>query len=126
MKKIPIIVILLVLGFNFLSICYTLILNFTQYKNDFLSVLLYCVILLFIVILIYLVITRNVKTPIYLSYYFALCLIMTVVETIYLSFNEMGTKVSIIYFLIYFSFFVYVTKSYYIKKYFGSKISKGY
>lgn len=126
MKKIPIIVILLVLGFNFLSICYTLILNFTHYKNDFLSVFLYCVILLFIVILIYLVITRNVKTPIYLSYYFALCLIMTVVETIYLSFNEMGTKVSIIYFLIYFSFFVYVTKSYYIKKYFGSKISKGY
>lgn len=126
MKKIPIIVILLVLGFNFLSICYTLILNFTHYKNDFLSVFLYCVILLFIVILIYLVITRNVKTPIYLSYYFALCLIMTVVETIYLSFNEMSTKVSIIYFLIYFSFFVYVTKSYYIKKYFGSKISKGY
>lgn len=126
MKKIPIILILLVLGFNFLSICYTLILNFTHYKNDFLSVFLYCVILLFIVILIYLVITRNVKTPIYLSYYFALCLIMTVVETIYLSFNEMGTKVSIIYFLIYFSFFVYVTKSYYIKKYFGSKISKGY
>ncbi|OCG02168.1 hypothetical protein A9G12_10630 [Gilliamella sp. wkB112] len=125
MKKLPIILILLVLGFNFLTINYTLFLNFTQYKIDFFSVLLYCVILLFIIMLIYFVITRNVKTPIYLSYYFILCLITTIAEIIYLSSNGMGTKINIAYFLIYFSFFIYVTKSHYIKKYFGYEISKG-
>lgn len=119
MKKIPILLILLVLSFNFLTISYTLILNFTLHKIDFFSVLLYLVILSFIVINICAVFTKNTKAPIYLSCYFVLCLIITAIEIIYMSFHDMGTKITIGYFLIYFSLFVYVTKSLYIKEHFG-------
>lgn len=121
MKKIPIILILTVLLFNFFSISYALYLNFTQYQFDILSTLLYLVILSSIIFLINLIIKKNAKAPIFLSYYFVLCLITTMAEITYLSYQEIGTSNNMIYFLIYFSLFIYVTKSISLKKYFSTK-----
>ncbi len=61
MKKIPIILILTVLLFNFFSISYALYLNFTEYQFDILSTLLYLVILSSIVFLINLIIKKILK-----------------------------------------------------------------
>lgn len=121
MKKIPIILILTVLLFNFFSISYALYLNFTEYQFDILSTLLYLVILSSIIFLINLIIKKNAKTPIFLSYYFVLCLIITMAEITYLSYQEIGTSNNMIYFLIYFSLFIYVTKSISLKNYFSTK-----
>ena len=121
MKKIPIILILTVLLFNFFYISYALYLNFTQYQFDILSTLLYLVISSSIIFLINLIIKKNAKTPIFLSYYFVLCLITTMAEVIYLSYQEIGTSNNMIYFLIYFSLFIYVTKSISLKNYFSTK-----
>ena len=121
MKKIPIILILTVLLFNFFSISYALYLNFIQYQFDILSTLLYLVILSSIIFLINLIIKKNAKTPIFLSYYFVLCLIITMAEITYLSYQEIGTSNNMIYFLIYFSLFIYVTKSISLKNYFSTK-----
>ena len=121
MKKIPIILILTALLFNFFSISYALYLNFTQYQFDILSTLLYLVILSSIIFLINLIIKKNAKTPIFLSYYFVHCLITTMAEITYLSYQEIGTSNNMIYFLIYFSLFIYVTKSISLKNYFSTK-----
>lgn len=118
MKKISISLILIVLIVNFFSISHDLYLNFTQFQFDLFSTLLYISLLSFISLLIFFILTKNIKTPIYLSFYFILCLITTIVEIVYLSSYKVGTKINMVYFLIYFSLFIYVTKSINIRKYF--------
>lgn len=120
MKKVSIILILVVLLVNFYSISYGLYSNFAHSKLDVFSTLLYLVILCCIALLIYLIIKKNQNTPIYLTFYFFLCLITTTVEIIYLSSQQIGTGNNMIYFLIYFSLFIYVIKSIRLKKYFST------
>lgn len=120
MKKVSIILILVVLLINFYSISYGLYSNFAHSQSDVFSTLLYLVILCCIALLIYLIIKKNQNTPIYLTFYFFLCLITTTVEIIYLSSLQIGTGNNMIYFLIYFSLFIYVIKSISLKKYFST------
>lgn len=118
MKKIFIIMILLVLIIHISTICYTLWWSFSHHMLAVSSIMLYLGIGFFIVMLIYGILTRKTYIPILLSFYFILCLLATGIEIIYLSAHAIGTKDKMIICLIYFIYFVYVTKSVFIKQYF--------
>ncbi|WP_345491739.1 hypothetical protein [Orbus sasakiae] len=118
MKKIAIIIILLVLGINFSSIVHTLIIDFRSNNLNSIAVIIYSIMLIIIAVLIYVILLKKPKTPLYLCCYFTFCLITTVIEIIYLSSIEAGTKPQMIHFLVYFCLFVYAAKSHYLRHYF--------
>lgn len=122
MQRTFIMIILLVLCSNFCIIGYTLFLDFVDLRIDIIAILLYLCVLAFIATIIYFILSKNAKTPFYLSCYFILCLITTVAEIIYLSANDLGTKDKMTYFLVYFVLFVYATKSHYLRDYFKSRL----
>lgn len=118
MKKIAIIIILLVLSIHFSTIVHTLFIEFTHNNLNSIAVIIYSIMLIIIATIVYFILQKKPKTPLYLCCYFTFCLTTTVIEIVYLSSIEAGTKQQMIHFLVYFCLFVYAAKSHYLRYYF--------